>query len=245
MKDPGLFIESIRFLRDATLERLQSFNTTTCLVTSVLPRQGKSLVAMSLARAIARAGRKTLFVEFDLRQPTGSSLAKQAPPSAGIAAVLEGRAVVRDVVIRDDSTGLDMLLAETHAASALDCLTTGRLKKLFVDIRGEYEAIIIDSPPVGIVSDALALACFADETLVVAKDGDSSIEELRRGVRLLRDSGALVAGLVLTSVDPNDMSSVDRKTRDQYVMGVPENVLLNVSRANVPAAAELETAGYR
>ena len=221
IKDPRLFIESIRFLRDAVLDRQEKRQSTVCLVTSVLPRQGKSLVAMSLARAIARADRRTLFIEMDLRRPTASSLARRAPPVKGLAAVLERRASISEVVIRDGRTNLDMLLAEEHASTALDRLTTVALSELLAKLQGHYDAIVIDSPPVGLVSDALTLTSLVDQTIIVAKDGDSSVDELKRGIRLLKERGATVAGLVLTSVDPRGMSSVDKKTMHRYVLGVP------------------------
>lgn len=224
IKDPRLFIESIRFLRDAILDGPRAGHGLTCLITSVLPRQGKSLVAMSLARAIARSGGRTLFIELDLRQPTGSTLARRQQPAKGLAAVLEGRVLLHEVIARDESTGLHMLLAEKDANNALDRLTTPILKELLTKLRNHYDAIIVDSPPVGIVSDALTLIPLVDQTIIVAKDGASSIAELKRGTRLLKERGATLAGLVLTSTNPDDLSSVDKKTLHRYVMGMPSNV---------------------
>jgi capsular exopolysaccharide synthesis family protein len=221
IKDPRLFIESVRFLRDAVLDRQANRQSTMCLVTSVLPRQGKSLVAMSLARAIARTNRKTLFMEIDLRQPTGSSLARRAPPEDGLAAVLEGRESIHDVMIRDESTGLDMLLAESNAATALDRLTTVAMESLLDQLRSRYAVIVIDSPPIGIVADALTLIPLVDQTIMVAKEGDTPLDELKKGMQLLMDRGAKSVGLVLTSVDPDGLSSVDKRTLHRYVRGVP------------------------
>jgi succinoglycan biosynthesis transport protein ExoP len=221
--DPRLFVESIRFLREAVLAGWEEGQGRICLVTSVLPRQGKSLVAMSLARGIARANRRALFLELDLRRPTGSLLARRVPPGTGIAAVLEGRASITDAVVKDANPKLDLLLAEENASSALDHLTSASLGELLADLRSRYDAIIIDSPPLGIVSDALTLTPLVDQILLVAKDVDSSLTELRRGTRLLQERGAVVPGLVLTSVDPNHLSSVDKETLHRYVMGVPES----------------------
>jgi polysaccharide biosynthesis transport protein len=221
MRDPRLFIESVRFLRDAVFGRSNEAQTAVCLVTSVLPRQGKSLTAMSLARAVARSGRRTLFMEADLRQPTASKLARCDPPEKGLAAFLEGRASINEVVLQDESTGLHMLLAEEDASKALERLATAEVRQLLVKLRSRYDAIVIDSPPVGIVSDALTLALLADQTILVAREGACTVQDLKRGVSLLRDRGATIAGLVLTSVDPAEMSSVDRKTLDRYVKGVP------------------------
>lgn len=220
--DPQFFVESIRFLRDAVLEKGRGQGCTVCLITSILPRQGKTLVAMSLARAIARSRHRTLFVEVDLRRPTGSTLARRPRPKQGFAAVLEGRASLDEVLVRDEHTGLDMLLAEEDASIALDRLTGVAMRELLESLRDRYDAIVIDSPPVGIVSDALTMASLADRTVLVAKDGDSSVHDLRRGVRLLRERGACVGGLVLTSVDPRSLSVVDRKILDGYVLGMPD-----------------------
>jgi capsular exopolysaccharide synthesis family protein len=222
IQDPRLFVESVRFLREAVLAGRHEGRGKVCLVTSVLPRQGKSLVAMSLSRAIARASRRVLFLELDLRRPTGSVLARRPFPDQGVAAVLEGRAAVSEVVARDANPKLDLLLAEENANSALDHLTSARLTTLLTELRSHYDAIIIDSPPLGIVSDALTLTPLADQIILVAKDADSSLDELQRGTRLLRERGAVVPGLVLTSVDPSQLSSVDKRTLDRYVMGVPE-----------------------
>jgi succinoglycan biosynthesis transport protein ExoP len=222
IQDPRLFVESIRFLREAVLAGRQEGLGKVCLVTSVLPRQGKSLVAMSLARALARANRRTLFLELDLRRPSGSSLARRAFPEKGVAAVLQGRASITEVVVKDAHPMLDLMLAESTATSALDRLTTVTLSELLTELRARYEAIIIDSPPLGIVSDALTLTPLVDQILLVAKDVDSSLKELRRGTRLLRERGAVVPGLVLTSVDPSQLSALDKKTLHRYVVGIPD-----------------------
>ena len=224
MKDPRLFIESIRSVRNAIFEQQRGHETKICLLTSILPSQGKTLVAMSLARALARSGLKTLFVEMDLRRPTASALARVSPPIAGIAAALEGRARIDDVVKTDPGTGLDMLLAEPHASDSLDRLTVLTSAQLLGELRTRYDAIIVDSPPIGVVSDALILASLVDQTVIVAKEDETSTAELAHGTRLLKDRGANVAGLVLTGVDPENMSPVDKTTLRRYILGMPRYV---------------------
>ncbi len=219
--DPRLYIESIRFLREAVFESKQQGRCTTCLVASTVPRQGKSLVAMSLARATARAGRKTLFIEADLRQPTASVLARRPFPELGMGALLQGRANISAVLVRDAGSGLDMLLAERDARFALDRLTPAVVRELLSKLGNQYDAIIIDSPPVGIVADALIFAPLVEQTILVTKEADASLAELHSGVRLLRQRGATVAGLVLTSIDPKTILAGSRKTVYRYAMGIP------------------------
>lgn len=221
MEDPRLFIESIRSVRNAVLGQRGSRPTTTCLLTSVLPGQGKSLVAMSLARSIARTGARTIFVELDLRCPSASALARTKSPKKGVAAVLDDHSLLREVVLRDESTSLDMLLAERHSSRALDRLTPPSLAALLETLREEYEAIVIDSPPVGLVSDAFTLATLADQTLLIAKERESSIPELARHARMLKERGATVTGLILTDVEPSEMSNVRTELMHRYAVGLP------------------------
>jgi Mrp family chromosome partitioning ATPase len=96
--------------------------------------------------------------------------------------------------------------------------------QLLGELRTRYDAIIVDSPPIGVVSDALILASLVDQTVIVAKEEETSTVELAHGTRLLKDRGANVAGLVLTGVDPEDMSPVDKTTLRRYILGMPRHV---------------------
>ena len=220
IRDPRLYIECIRSLRHAIFELQQARETKVCLFTSVVPSQGKTLVGMSVARAMARSGVRTLFLEMDLRCPAASKLARIGECTRGIAAVLEMRASINDVLQTDESTGLDMLLAEKNASQALDRLTVQAFSGLMARLRQRYDAIIVDSPPVGMLSDALTLACVADQTVIVARNGESTNVELATTTRLLRERGATLAGLVLTHVEPRDLEFAG-KSMSRYMLGMP------------------------
>jgi polysaccharide biosynthesis transport protein len=224
IRDPRLFIESIRSLRAAVFEPAAAQDLRVCLLTSVVPSQGKTLVAMSLARSLARSGVRTLFLELDLRCPAASTLARLTEASRGVAAVLEARAQITDVLQRDDSTGLDMLLAEANASVSLDRLTSSSIAGLLGKLRTRYDAIVVDGPPVGVINDSLTLARVVDQTLIVARDGESTVSEIAAGVRLLRERGATLAGLVLTDVDPRQAYAA--RTVSRYVLGMPARIAL-------------------
>jgi capsular exopolysaccharide synthesis family protein len=223
IRDPRLYIESIRSLRHAVFEQQSARETKVCLFTSVVPSQGKTLVAMSVARAMARSGVRTLFLEMDLRCPAASQLARIGECTRGVAAVLENRASINDVLQRDESTGLDMLLAERHASHALDKLTVHAFSGLMARLRQRYDAIIVDSPPAGLLSDALTLASVADQTVIVTRIGETSHAELATVTRLMRERGAHLAGLVLTHVEPRDLAFAG-KSMSRYVMGMPAKI---------------------
>jgi capsular exopolysaccharide synthesis family protein len=224
IRDPRLFIECIRSMRNAIFEQQTSRETRVCLFTSVVPSQGKTLVAMSLARALARSGTRTLFLEMDLRCPAASLLARIPEPSRGVATLLEERAQIADVLQTDPTTGLDMLLAEKSASHSLDRITVAGFSALLAKLRKRYDAIIVDSPPVGVVSDALTLAVVADQTVIVARNGETAVNALAHATRLLKERGATLAGLVLTDVDPQNLAFAS-KSMDRYVMGMPARLI--------------------
>ena len=223
IRDPRLYIESIRSLRHALFEQQAARATKVCLFTSVVPSQGKTLVAMSVARSLARSGVRTLFLEMDLRCPAASQLARIGECTRGVAAVLEMRAAINDVLQVDESTGLDMLLAEKNASNALDKLTVHGFSGIMARLRQRYDAIIVDSPPAGLLSDALTLASVADQTVIVTRNGESTNAELAVATRLLRERGATLAGLVVTHVEPRDLAFAG-KSMERYVMGMPPRI---------------------
>jgi capsular exopolysaccharide synthesis family protein len=230
IRDPKFYIESIRSLRNALFEHGTSRTARVCLFTSVVPSEGKTLVAMSVARSLARSGLRALFLEMDLRCPAASRLAHLPQQSRGVAAVLEARAQVADTLQRDASTGLDMLLAEKNAGLSLDRLTANAIAGLLEKLRPRYDAIIIDSPPVGVISDSLTLANVADQTVLVTRERESSVGRLGDAVRLLRDRGASLAGLVITDVDPKRLA-LDELTVERYVTGTTARMSLVKSSA--------------
>jgi capsular exopolysaccharide synthesis family protein len=225
IRDPRMYIECIRSMRHAIFEQQSARDTRVCLFTSVVPSQGKTLVAMSLARALARSGTRTLFLEMDLRCPAASPLAHLPETSRGIGAVLEGRVQFTEVLQHDETTGLEMLLAEKNAAIALDRVTVASFSSLIAKLRKFYDAIIVDSPPVGVVSDGLTLASVADQTVIVSRNGETTLPNLLEGTRLLRERGATLAGLVLTDVDPRDLALAGKRM-DRYVVGLPARLAL-------------------
>jgi uncharacterized protein involved in exopolysaccharide biosynthesis/Mrp family chromosome partitioning ATPase len=225
IRDPRFYVESIRSLRNALFEQVAARATRVCLFTSVVPSQGKTLVAMSVARSLARGGLNALFLELDLRCPAASRLAHLPEASRGVAAVLEGRAQITDVMQRDIGTGLDMLLAEKNAGISLDRLTAASVAGLLDKLRPRYDAIVIDSPPVGVIADSLTLANAADKTVLVTRERESSVAHLCDAVRLLRDRGATLAGLVITDVDPKRLA-LDDLTAARYVTGMTAKISL-------------------
>ncbi|MFM1794717.1 MAG: hypothetical protein RL642_1102 [Bacteroidota bacterium] len=141
------------------------------LVTSSMSGEGKSFIATNMAAVMAISGKKTLLVEFDIRKPklmTGLGLS--AKDQKGLTHYLIGKAEVEDIV--QTVQGFDNLYiipCGPVPPNPAELILTERLKSMFDQLKQEYDIIIVDSAPVGMVSDGYVLANYADATLYVVR----------------------------------------------------------------------------
>ena len=171
------------------------------LVTSALPKEGKSVFSMELARNMAGAGWRVLLLECDLHCP---SLAKHLGVSAGpgLYEILSGGSLGRtEGLIRKPAPNLDVILAGTVKGDAQELLASRRMSALLESVRARYDLVLLDTPPVLPVADALVLGRQADAALVVVQWEKTPRTALTNMIRLLRGSGTPIMGIVMTRVD--------------------------------------------
>ncbi len=171
----------------------------TVLIASPEVGDGRSLVALNLAEAAARSGAKTLLIESDLRQPT---LVKRLslPSGPGLAEVLIGATPLREAIesIRlDADSTLDVLSAgAVLSPNAGELLDSKAAEQLLHSVRLEYELVVLDTPPLAVVSDAFALLTKVDGIVVVGRIGGSHRDAAERLYQVLSSSGAALLGVV-------------------------------------------------
>ena len=171
------------------------------MVTSALPKEGKSVFSTALARNMAAAGRKVLLLECDLCCP---SISQQLglKPGPGLSDILSGTLLgkLKDVV-REPEPRLHVIAAGSRQGDPQELLASNRMTQLLLAVRQTYDLVILDTPPVLPVADALVLARHADATLMVVRWEETSRTATRDAVRLLHDSRARVLGAIMTRVD--------------------------------------------
>lgn len=187
------------------------------LVTSSLPSEGKSTLIVSLALSLAAAGRRTLLVDADLRKPAIGKLLAADSTRPGLVAFLKKQAEFEEVVQRHEASGLDYVPVEFSVAASQDLLNSGLTSEFFDRAREQYDFILLDSPPVVAVSDALWLTRFADATLFVVHWRHTPRAAVRAAVKKIRATGALLAGVVLTRVNVKKAGSLSPGDFDYYM----------------------------
>jgi capsular exopolysaccharide synthesis family protein len=171
-------------------------------VTSALPGEGKTSVALALARSFAVSGRSVLLVECDLRNRSLARDLGQGARHPGLLAILEGEASLEEVLGEAPGPGLRVLPAEREPhAQPQDLLHSERFRWLLERAEASFDYVVLDTPPLGVVSDALMLNHAVDAAVLVVRWESTPRDAAARALRSLDLAGIPVAGAVLNAAD--------------------------------------------
>ncbi len=170
------------------------------LLTSSRPGEGKTTVAVSLARSAAQGGRRVLLVDTDMRHPSCHRVLGLTN-EAGLVDVLAEGADFETTVQQDETTGLHLLPAGSDAPNPPELLASDRLRQLLRHAATEYDLVVLDSPPVLVVSDARLLARVADTTAYIVHWAETRRETVGMGLKQVREAGGHLAGALLNMVN--------------------------------------------
>ncbi len=189
-------IDGVRtiLMHDSTAHRRQ-----VVLVTSAATMEGRTTVASQLAASLARAGRRTLLIDGDLRRPALHALF-DVPLEDGLCEVLRAEVDVADVIRPTHAEGLWLLTAGYCDVDAIHALATEQMQPVFDKLRGEYDFIIIDGAPVLGMSDALIFGQYSDGAILSVRRDHSQMPKINQAAELLRGVGIRIIGSVVNGV---------------------------------------------
>ncbi len=194
------FAEAVRSLRTGITLCNPDQPPRSVLITSSVPSEGKSSTVLSLAAQSARGGRKVIVVDADMRHPSiGPALGFDT--CLGLGDYLAGVAQLDDIIGFDERTGLHFITAGSGEHRPVELLASPRMNRLLQALEKEFQLTIIDTPPVLAVSDALPLLREADATVYLVRWEKTKRDAAKAGLKLALESGAKLAGVVMTYVD--------------------------------------------
>jgi capsular exopolysaccharide synthesis family protein len=170
------------------------------LVTSASPSEGKTTVACNLAITMAQAGQKTLLLDADLRKPRVHRIFGKSS-DVGLTVALLDRAVLTDELLATDVPDLSVLPAGPIPPNPAELLQSEKFAELLDELKERYDRIVIDSPPVGPVTDAAVLTTQVDGTVLVVRAFRTPREVVADAKRSLQTVGGRVVGAVLNAVN--------------------------------------------
>ncbi len=195
--------EAFRALRTSLLLSQADHPPQVILVTSALPREGKTTAAVNLAVTLAQLGDRTLLMDSDLRKPgIRRALNLTIGKEVGLSSYLAGVSTLDEVTIPHPTiNNLVALTTGPVPPSPADLLSSHRMREAIIELRHRFKFIVIDSPPVMAATDPVILSALTDGVLLVVRSGETPKEAFTRTRDLLAAVKCRLLGVVLNAVD--------------------------------------------
>ena len=200
-KTGSTFSEAIRTIRTGVVLSHLDNPAKIIVVTSSVPGEGKSTTALHVAQAFGQMGR-TILVGADMRRPSLARRLMLDKNIAGLSHLVAGSAQLDECVQTDETRGIDVLVAGVIPPNPLELISSRKFVNLLEELKQRYDSVVIDSAPVGLVSDGLILASYADSVIFVVKANATPAPVAQRNLANIYASNEPLTGVVLNMFDP-------------------------------------------
>ncbi|WP_028023174.1 GumC family protein [Enterovibrio calviensis] len=197
--DATQFSESVRTIRTSVLLTLTNSKRKVLSVTSSLPSEGKTTVALNLAQSLAKMER-TLLIDCDLRMPAVGQRYGLPRNQTGLTNALVMGTPVNECIYHDDHSSLDILPAGLLPPNPQELLGSQKFAALLSELKQSYDRIILDTPPVSVVSDSLILGRLAGGMMLVVKAESTTEKQINDAVAQMLRHDITIDGVVLNQV---------------------------------------------
>lgn len=182
------------------------------MITSCHPQEGKSYIAMQLLRSMATGlGVHAILVDADIRasalRGTYGVKITEKRAYAGLSGYLSGACEIEDIIGKTDISGADLILSGKTVINSLPLYNSPRMERLLNRLASDYDAVIVDAPPVGTIVDAAKIAALCDGTIFVVGSGDTRARKLKEAAAQIEKAGCPIIGYVLNKakeINEND-----------------------------------------
>ncbi|MBR2942672.1 MAG: CpsD/CapB family tyrosine-protein kinase [Clostridia bacterium] len=185
-------------------------NIRTVLVTSRHEQEGKSSVSINMMRTIASCGKRVVLVDADLRCSVLGSryrFAYDKDGGNGLAEYLAGMCPLDTVLYETNLDNAYIIPAGREVLNSLQLLSSPRYKDMIAALRAHFDVVLVDSPPAGIIVDAIEIAKYCDGALLVVACNTGSKQEIDEVAKNIRKTGCKVLGAVLNNVNFNSFQN--------------------------------------
>lgn len=194
------YAEGIRTARTGVLLSNLDVPHKILLVTSTLPGEGKTTVALNLALAHAQT-KRTLLIDADMRRSQAGKALGIPPGAKGLTNLVAGNATASECVVTIKDTKLQVMPVGDLPPNPLELLLSQRFKEVLEHLSDHFEMIIIDSPPVELVSEALVLAPMCTSVAFVAKAMSTPAPLMRKSIMRIQRAGGNILGVIVNQLD--------------------------------------------
>ena len=199
------FVETMRKLRRRVEQHMHGGKV--LMITSLLENEGKSTVAANLALAMAQKHTRVLLIDCDLRKPACYALLDQKMTGPGLRDFLTDKAKMSEVMLRYRDTNLFVMLERKGNPNSGDLISAAKMQALLQWARKEFDFVVVDMPPMSVVSDAEVMMELADASLLVVRQNAAQTPAINKVIAALDSGKAKLLGCVLNNVYSTALSS--------------------------------------
>lgn len=208
---PFAYNEAYKSLRTNISFMTYSGDVKSILITSATPDEGKTTISINLAISLTQAGKKVLLIDGDLRNPSVHKYMRlRRTDGGGFSTVLSGQSSLADAIYHIPTFGLDLMITGPIPPNASELLSRDSLRVMLEELKNTYDIIIIDTAPVGVVTDAAIIAHHCDGAILNVRHRFADKEQVVNAARKLQASGVKILGTIMNNYE------MSRSTKNDY-----------------------------
>ena len=216
---PFAYVEAYKSLRTNIGFLSNVSGVRSILITSAVPEESKSTAAINLALTLADSGHSVVLVECDLRKPVLRKYLKRELGPAGLASYLAGLVNLDDCIVDLKDLGISVISAGVVPPNPSELLNTVRMQELLELLKHNFDYVLLDAPPVNLVTDASIVGRLTDGALLVVRSKFASARIIRQAKAKLENVGIRILGGVLTRFKLRKSSLLSGYDYKQYEYG--------------------------
>lgn len=205
-QDHHVFSEAVRTLRTSIQLLSLEKNKQVIMVTSSIPKEGKTTLSINIAFAMGQVS-KTLLIDSDLRRPSIANRFGFPGFQPGLANIIAGTHHFTECIVSDAQSGIDIMPAGTLPNNPQELLLSSKFADLISNVKQKYDHVIIDTAPTQAVSDSLIISKLSDTLIYVVKADGTHHNVVKNGLGRFIEVGQRVDGVVLNQVDLKNAAS--------------------------------------
>ena len=192
------YVEAYKSLRTNINFISSTENVKSIVVTSALPRESKSNVSINLAVSLATEGKKVILLDCDLRKPAIHSYLYMGRNVRGLTDVLSGKCSLDEAIGEIEDLGIYVLPAGAIPPNPSEMLAQEKMQKVVDELKEKFDFVIVDAPPISIVTDAAVLGKYVDGAVLVVRSKFASRDAVELAKKKLMDVDVKILGAVIT-----------------------------------------------
>lgn len=241
MMDPRIIVHNLPKSPDAeayrTIRSNIRFSSTdseikSLLITSSGPEEGKSLTCVNLAIAFAAAETKVLLIDADLRKPNLHKI-MNISKKGGLTNILSEHKDYKAFISKTEVPNLEILSCGPVPPNPSEMLSSKAMKSLMEQLKSAYDIVIVDTPPVGLVTDAQVLSTLVDGVILVVASEKAKVDAVRNARELLKNVNSNILGVILNRVRKKEKAyyyEYDEKLENKQNMHNIGTIVANITR---------------